>query len=233
MWNLVPPPGFQGLHPDKPIRMYVRHLPHWRQDGATYFVTYRLHDSLPQAKLRELADYRREWERQHPNPDEKCWEDLLRETMRRVDQWLDQGAGACHLKEAAHARIAGDAMHYFDGERYELGCYVVMPNHVHAIVRPLVCDEEPLERILQSWKRHIALQINRSRGTTGMLWQEESFDRIIRDEEHLWRAIQYIGANPEKARLTRGQYLLWIRPEWEKLGWRFAATHEKAITSQL
>jgi hypothetical protein len=65
MWNLPPPPGFQGLHPDKPVTIYVRHLPHWRQEGATYFVTFRLQDSLPQVKLDELEQWRLEWERQH------------------------------------------------------------------------------------------------------------------------------------------------------------------------
>ena len=61
MWNLPPPPGFQGLHPDKPVTVYVRHLPHWRQEGATYFVTFRLHDSLPQSKLQELDRVRHLW----------------------------------------------------------------------------------------------------------------------------------------------------------------------------
>jgi hypothetical protein len=63
MWNLPPPPGFQGLHPDKPVTVYQRHLPHWRQDGATYFVTFRLADSLPQSKLEELAGLKAAWER--------------------------------------------------------------------------------------------------------------------------------------------------------------------------
>src|SRR5262249_62338873 len=66
MWNLPPPPGFQGLHPDNPVTVYQRHLPHWRQDGATYFVTFRLADSLPQSKLDELALLKEAWERQHP-----------------------------------------------------------------------------------------------------------------------------------------------------------------------
>ena len=65
MWNLPPPPGFQGLHPDKPITVYQRHLPHWRQDGATYFVTFRLADSLPQSKLDELAALKEAWGRRH------------------------------------------------------------------------------------------------------------------------------------------------------------------------
>src|SRR5258707_10898106 len=100
MWNLPPPPGFQGLHPDKPLTCYVRHLPHWRQDGATYFVTFRLHDSLPQAKLDELKLFRREWQRLHPEPEsEKDLDEYARKVMSRVEQWLDQGMGSCRLKE--------------------------------------------------------------------------------------------------------------------------------------
>ena len=96
-----------------------------------------------------------------------------------------------------------------------------MPNHVHAVVRPLMCEEEPLERILQSWKRYTAREINRQFELTGAFWQEESFDRIIRDEEHLWRVLQYIGTNPVKAGLSRDQCPSWARPEWVSLGWKF------------
>ncbi len=63
MLNLPLPPGFQGLHPDKTVKMYERHLPHWRQDGATYFVTFRLGDSLAQSRIHELDGLRLEWER--------------------------------------------------------------------------------------------------------------------------------------------------------------------------
>jgi hypothetical protein len=66
MWNLTAPPGFRGLRSDEGVTVYVRHLPHWRQRGATYFVTFRLADSLSQAKLRELAAWRDQWWRQHP-----------------------------------------------------------------------------------------------------------------------------------------------------------------------
>jgi REP-associated tyrosine transposase len=222
MWNLPPPPGFHGLHPDQPVTTYLRHLPHWRQEGATYFVTFRQSDSLPQAKLQELELLRRDWEMQNPPPHTlAALETLSRETMRRVEGWLDQGMGSCVLRDRAAAKKIVDAMHYFDGQRYELSSYVVMPNHVHAIVRPLSCEEEPLERILQSWKRHAARAINRLFGMTGRFWQDESFDRIIRDEEHLWRALQYIGANPKKAGMTRDQCPAWVRPAWVKLGWKF------------
>src|ERR1700732_2283329 len=100
MWNLPPPPGFQGLHPDKPVTIYHRHLPHWRQDGATYFVTFRLADSLPQSKLQELTLLKQEWESKNPPPrSENKWEELSRMTMQRVESWLDQGMGSCLLKQ--------------------------------------------------------------------------------------------------------------------------------------
>jgi hypothetical protein len=92
---------------------------------------------------------------------------------------------------------------------------------VHVLVRPLCCDVQPLERLLQSWKQHTGLKIDRHFGSKGPLWQEESFDRIVRDEEHLYRVIQYIGGNAAKIGLDRERCPTWIRPEWERLGWKF------------
>jgi putative transposase len=112
-------------------------------------------------------------------------------------------------------------MHATDGTRCELDCYVVMPNHVHAVVRPLQPATDSLEKILRSWKGASSRWINELLGQSGALWQRESFDRIIRDEEHLWRVVQYIGSNPRKAGLAATEFSLWIRPEWAKLGWRF------------
>lgn len=141
--------------------------------------------------------------------------------MRHAEKWLDAGYGACLLKNETCAAHVVDAMHYFEGDRCELGCYVIMPNHVHLVIRPLEPEEDPLESILQSWKRHTAYRINRHVGRRGALWQEESFDRIIRDEDHLYRSIQYIGRTPAFAGLRDGEFVLWINPAWEKLGWRF------------
>lgn len=224
MFNLAPPPGFRGLDPNKPMTFYVRHLPHWRQDGATYFVTFRLGDSLPQAKLRELKILRAEWEQRNPAPQsEDAWQALARATAECIERWLDQGMGACWLKEPCMAKHVTDSLHHFDNSRYELDCYVVMPNHVHAIVRPTECKVHSLEDIVGGWKQFSARRIVASLDTAGDLWQHESFDRIIRDEEHLYRALQYIGRNPSMAGLSRGEYALWLRPEWECLGWRFAS----------
>ncbi len=112
-------------------------------------------------------------------------------------------------------------MHHFDNERYELDAYVVMPNHVHAIIRPLLSDDYRLENILGGWKSYSSRRINTLLGGAGNLWQEESFDRIIRDEEHLWRTLQYVGSNPGKSGLPRESCLIWVRPCWEALGWTF------------
>ena len=151
-WNRPAPPGFQGLHPEIPVTVYHRHLPHWRQDGATYFVTFRLADALPQSKLHELEAMKREFAAKHGAcgtdwqsalrkkgaaiPHE-AWEVFCHDQLLRIEQWLDQGMGNCPLKRPDIANIVVDALHHFDDDTYELGSYVVMQNHVHAIMRPL------------------------------------------------------------------------------------------------
>jgi REP element-mobilizing transposase RayT len=225
MWNLPPPPGFQGLKDELPLTMYEQHLPHWRQDGATYFVTFRLHDSLPQSKLRELRQMKAEWERKHRPPrSREALDNLARETMCRVEMWLDMGIGECALRSQEISAMVVERMQKDDGTLHELGCYVIMPNHVHAVVRPLQPNCAPLETILQQWKGGSARGINERLGRAGILWQQESFDRIIRDAEHLYRAVQYIGRNPSKAGLQPHDVTLWIRPEWVECGWDFVRT---------
>lgn len=112
-------------------------------------------------------------------------------------------------------------MHYFDGSRYELDCYVVMANHVHVLIKPRLPKLYPLEKILQSWKTFSSREIHSRIRVRGALWQEDSFDRIVRDEEHLYRCIQYIGRNPKRARRSPIECHLWLRQEWQQLGWRF------------
>src|ERR1043166_1784892 len=120
-WNLPAPPGFQGLREDLPLEVYEQLLPHWRQDGATYFVTFRLADSLPRAKLDELTELGREWERRNPlPPSESALQDLARRAAERIERWLDQGMGNCILKDHSLAAHVTSALHHFDGSRYEL-----------------------------------------------------------------------------------------------------------------
>ncbi|MEI6235275.1 MAG: transposase [Planctomycetota bacterium] len=209
------------MRSDIPVTFYFRNLPHWRQVGATYFVTFRLFDSLPQSKLIELKSMRDDWLRHHPPPYEKASLDLLtRNLIIRVEKWLDAGYGSCVLARPEAKRVVEDSLHFFDGEKYLLGSYVIMPNHVHVILKPLV-EHISLERILQGLKRHTSQTILRAMKLNGSFWQKESFDRIIRDELHLYKAVQYIGKNPSRAGLDSGHCLRWLRPEWEACGLHF------------
>lgn len=202
-----------------------RNLPHWRQDGALYFVTFRLADSLPAERRAEWAQLRGTGFQpvdlegttgkmpvphatgKMPVPREMREDAGAIEFLERVDRWLDAGHGACCLARPAAADIVESALRFFDGQRYELGPYVVMPNHVHVLVVPAGGHE--LSRILHSWKSFTAKQINKALGRDGALWQDESFDHIVRSDESAQRFAAYIEQNASaapagKARLGRG-----------------------------
>ncbi|MAT72094.1 MAG: hypothetical protein CMJ58_21520 [Planctomycetaceae bacterium] len=217
--NLPPPPGFRGLNPQRPIEIYQRRLPHWRQAGAIYFVTFHLADAMPATKRRQLEVLRREWRRRNPDPDAASVAAHAREIFRHVEAWIDAGAGACWFRRPQYAAELRRALLCQHGARYELGCFVNMANHCHAVIRPF--DQFRLEREVGVIKRLAAGAINEAEGLEGRLWQQESYDRIIRDEEHLWKVIQYIGANPRRAGVPAKQWDRWINPEWEALGWSF------------
>ncbi len=221
-FHLEPPPGFQGLDPAKEVTCYQRNLPHWRQQGATYFVTFRLIDSLPASKLNELRALRQELAcklRDSPSEVERWWREHAKNVMKKSEAWLDQGMGSCLLKEETCREIVYGTLLFFHLKRHETGAFVVMPNHVHVLLRPL--EDESLEKILMSIKRESSRTINAETGKSGALWQEESYDRIVREPEHLWKCLQYIGKNPAKANLGEGKELRWVSETWQQCGWDF------------
>lgn len=155
-------------------------------------------DSLPKERLlawkQELSRY----------PEAKA----KAEERRRIENWLDKGFGAAHLKDPRIAALVESAMIHFDSERYRLHAWVVMPNHVHALLTP--SEGHALGQILHSWKSytaHEALKILRSArvadagGCAQSFWQTESFDRYIRNDRHFQACVDYIHMNPVKARL--------------------------------
>jgi len=206
------------------VTIYRRHLPHWRQPEATYFVTFRLADSLPQTMLKTLKRLRNERVRKNALPRSRAdRETFWQQHFLESDHYLDQGAGSCVLKDPRVRKHVVLTMLHFNEQSFELGCFVVMPNHVHALVRPHNHSTMSLARMTHSWKRHSARRVNQDLGTTGQLWQHESYDRIIRDEEHLWRTVQYVGRNPHQAGLDSHQFTLWLSPHWKRAGWNFVA----------
>jgi type I restriction enzyme R subunit len=197
-------------------------LPHWYQPGVMYFVTFRTTDSVPQSLLRAWHRRRDDWLRRHGiNVAEINWKARLQESpdldseydatfTRPFMEYLDRSYGACPLRDVRAAKIVANALHHFDGDRYHLGDFVVMLNHVHLIVCLLGTTE--IESQCASWKKYSASEINRLYGSRGRFWQEESFDHLVRTPEYFEHFERYIAENPEQVRLQPGEYLYWKRP---------------------
>jgi type I restriction enzyme R subunit len=193
------PTGFNYFDPGAPVSCYSGHLPHWCQQGTIYFVTFRLADSLPQSKLHQWTEERERWMREHPEPhDSETCREYYELFPQRLQRWLDAGFGRCVLEYPVVRNIVESAMAHFSAERYVLDSWVIMPNHVHAILTPL--EDHLLSEILHSWKSFTATRINRYLGLSGALWQKESFDHIIRSPESHERIRAYIRQNPEGLR---------------------------------
>jgi REP element-mobilizing transposase RayT len=179
------------------------YLPHWEIEGATYAITYRLHDSLPIDVIRRLWCERQTMEHQITDGVrqltviERCRIDEAFGEL--LDNELHLERGACHLRNPQVADVVAENLKHFAGIRYELFAWCVMPNHVHVVFKPK--EGETLDRIFHSWKSYTSHAVSRIVGTT-TFWAREYFDRMIRDERHLANAIVYARSNPEKAGLV-------------------------------
>jgi REP element-mobilizing transposase RayT len=162
------------------------YLPHFDAPGIRQMITYRLHDAMPAVR-------RHEWETLLAMADE-------RQKRIRIEAYLDAGHGECHLRQPGIAALIQENLLHFDGERYRLLAWVVMPNHVHALIE---IQQNPLSEILHGWKSYTGKAANRRLNRSGDFWQDEYFDRFIRDEEHFRKALHYIENNPVQAGLVK------------------------------
>lgn len=184
------------LDPEKPIEKHRINLPHWQQDDAWIFATWRLADSLPKKVVDRLAKQREEWLSQHPKPwNEDEQRDYNRRFTLRFEELLDEAHGSCVLRRPEIHRLVGDAITHFETERYRIDCYVVMPNHVHVLFLALAGHR--MEDILHSWKSFTSMKINKVLGRSGPLWQREYWDRLIRSQKHFDWVRRYISDNPK------------------------------------
>jgi len=180
-----------------PGEWYSRgYLPHRDRLHLLQSVTFRLADSLPQSKLREL-------ERELP-----AIVEVQRDAHRRktIETWLDAGMGCCALRHPEAAACVRDVLSHDHGTRYHMLAWVVMPNHVHVLIEPLTS----LAKIVQTWKSISARRLLARNAALGLgipdvnrVWMREYWDRFIRDERHLQNVIDYIHDNPVKAGLCR------------------------------
>jgi REP element-mobilizing transposase RayT len=143
---------------EKELQVTRRHLPHWRIEGATYFITFRTKQLLLTPAEQELV--------------------------------------LNHIKEGHKGY-------------YSLAAAVVMPDHVHMILTPSADFE--LDRIMKGIKGASAHKINILRGTSGSVWQDECFDRIIRDQDEFEEKVRYMLDNAVKEGL--------VDDPWNYHGW--------------
>lgn len=191
------------LDPYTDVRITRTRLPHWQQKGASYFITFRLADSVPIRLLEEWEHERFTWLKFHPEPWVPEVEvEFYRRFPGRLERYLDTGHGSCVLRQSECSEIVMGALRHFDGERCQLHSAVIMPNHVHLCVAE--AGEWRLDQLIHSWKRFTARRINEVLGRRGTLWMPDYFDRLIRDEAHFYRVIRYVRDNPRKAKLGEG-----------------------------
>jgi REP element-mobilizing transposase RayT len=159
------------------------YLPHFDSPETLQFVTFRLFDSLPAEAIEKMR--------------------LMTSPVADADRdaFLDAGAGNCWLKLSEIAAVVQDALLHFDGERYRLLAWTVMPNHVHVLIEPL--GNYAVGEVVSSWKRFSARMANRALGRSGSFWQDDYWDTYIRNERHLASTIAYIENNPVKAGLVK------------------------------
>lgn len=180
--------------PSAPVGWYSRgYLPHFDSPWVLQSITFRLADSLPQVKLRQL-------EQELADSPESTRDETRR---RAIEAWLDAGMGCCALRHSAVAAVMQETLLLFDGQRYRLLAWCVMPNHVHVLIEPTA----PLGKIVQSWKSFTgrwALAHNAELGLAipgRSFWMRDYWDRYIRDQQHLDAVVAYIHDNPVVAGL--------------------------------
>jgi hypothetical protein len=125
---------------DADVQIVERRLPHWSQSGTVCFITWRTHESMPRRVIEKWLEDRAQWLRSHGiDPNDVQWRqhlhllgaDRVRQFLSTFwNRWhdsLDECHGACVLRRANLAKLVADSLRFFDGERYLLFDYVVMP----------------------------------------------------------------------------------------------------------
>ena len=188
-------------------------LPHWEKEAGLYFLTFRLADSLPLAVLEKIAERHRilvaaKRVGAHLSPSQEV---LVTEfSAAKLEEYFDRGLGACFLRDPRIGELVANALDFWQGKRYRLVAWCVMPNHVHVVCRLLPGQE--LSKVLQGWKSFTARKANEILGRGGAFWQREYYDRLIRDGDELERAVRYVVNNPERAGL-KGWKWVWSAGE--------------------
>ena len=165
------------------------YIPHFDAGENTQFITFRLADSMPH---NVLAKWRGDLENEVITD---------ADFRRRIETYLDQNYGSSALRDRRIASVVQETLLKWDGERYKLFSWVIMPNHAHILLQNQ--EGHRISSIMHSIKSFTAHEANKILGRNGKFWSTEYFDRYIRDHRHFAATIKYIEQNPVKARLCR------------------------------
>ena len=207
----------QVFDPAAELLVTERCRPHWAQAGAIVFVTFRTHDSIPREVLERWENEKRQWIESHGvrvagrttlavgklTASEQV--QFRRHFDRCREDLLDNHLGRSVLRSPELAEIVAKSLLHFDRQRYRMGDFIIMPNHVH-----LLCafgDAGSMRNQFDSWLHYTAAQINRRLGEKGKFWQRDPFDHLVRSPEQYDYLRDYIRDNPKKARLAEGEFL--------------------------
>ncbi|MCO6509892.1 MAG: transposase [Aridibacter famidurans] len=177
-------------HQDGPKGWHRRgYLPHFDGEWTAQFITFNLADAVPK---RLLDRWRVELPRQRTDKE-------FLKLYRRLERALDRGSGECYLRDPKIAQTVERTLQFYHGKKYSLLNWVVMPNHIHMLIVPML--NTSVSTIMRLVKTFSAKEANRILGRSGRFWNEDYFDRYIRNERHHNRVVQYIEMNPVKAKL--------------------------------
>jgi len=215
---------------------YHRHLPHYQPEYSTFHVVFWLAGSLPSYVIEELKQEQEQLkykanEVRNMHIQRRQSSQLRKLYFERFDALLDNASnGPTWLKEPEVAMIVKEAIDYRDGNVFNIMAYCIMPNHVHMLFEPLLCNvsglTEPtnekkgrdsvstykVTKIMESLKKYTALRANRILQRSGHFWQHESYDHVIQDGDELENTLWYILFNPVKAGLI---------DDWTKWKWSY------------
>jgi REP element-mobilizing transposase RayT len=170
------------------------YLPHCDASCVIQFITFRLYDALPNSVIDK-------WKEELGIKEAFTADDKgVAELRKKILRYEDAGYGACYLKHPEIAGLVQNVLLHFDGQRYRLLAWCIMPNHVHVLIESL--PEHPLSALVHSWKSFAANAANRLLNIKGAFWSREYYDRYIRSDNHLLAVKEYIHNNPVKAGLT-------------------------------
>lgn len=199
---------------------YYKHiLPHFQQPGQAYFITWNLKDAVPPKALSRYTHQLDEIKAQIETLErQKSEERIIRELrsnynsirkkyVRAYDDLLNLGENLIvDLSTPENLEILKEALHFWENRKLENFAFCIMPNHVHWVFGLFEKDENGclvyLQDLMHSVKSVTANRINEVEKRSGVLWQKESFDTTIRDDKHLYNAINYTLQNPVSAGLV-------------------------------